>query len=69
MKTGFYLLELTHREFPVSLTGFGFAVYVLEKMASTLVLSQNDDFDYKFKFEDNAMQLSLQYCKGFIWVI
>ena len=42
---------------------------VLEKMASTLVLSQNDDFDYKFKFEDNAMQLSLQYCKGFIWVI
>jgi hypothetical protein len=27
MKTGFSLGELTYREFPVSLTGFGFAVY------------------------------------------
>ena len=27
MKTGFSLWELTYREFPVSLTGFGFAVY------------------------------------------
>jgi hypothetical protein len=27
MKTGFSLKELTYREFPVSLTGFGFAVY------------------------------------------
>ena len=26
MKTGFSLWELTYREFPVSLTGFGFAV-------------------------------------------
>ena len=28
MKTGFSLWELTNSEFPVSLTGFGFAVYV-----------------------------------------
>ena len=27
MKTGFSLCELAHREFPVSYTGFGFAVY------------------------------------------
>ena len=27
MKTGFSLWELTYREFPVSLTGFGFAVH------------------------------------------
>ena len=27
MKAGFSLLELTYREFPVSLTGFGFTVY------------------------------------------
>ena len=27
MKTGLSLWELTYREFPVSLTGFGFAVY------------------------------------------
>ena len=27
MKTGFSLWELTYREFPVSITGFGFAVY------------------------------------------
>ena len=27
MKKGFSLWELTYREFPVSLTGFGFAVY------------------------------------------
>ena len=29
MKTGFSLWELTHREFLVSYTGFGFAVYLL----------------------------------------
>ena len=28
MKIGFSLWELTYREFPVSLTGFGFAVYI-----------------------------------------
>ena len=26
MRTGFYLWELAHREFPVSFTGFGFTV-------------------------------------------
>ena len=29
MKTGFSLWELAHREFPVSYTGFGFAVCVI----------------------------------------
>ena len=29
MKTWFSLSELTHREFPVSCTGFGFAVQVI----------------------------------------
>ena len=31
MKTGFSLWELAHREFPVSYTGFGFAVYLVAK--------------------------------------
>ena len=29
MRTGVSLWELTHREFPVSYTGFGFAVYII----------------------------------------
>jgi hypothetical protein len=29
MNTGFSLWELTNREFPVSLTGFGFAVWLI----------------------------------------
>ena len=33
-------------------------------MASTLVLSQNDDFDYKFKFEDNVFATVIS--EGFI---
>ena len=32
MKTGFSLWELAHREFPVSYTGFGFAVYTRMKI-------------------------------------
>ena len=32
MKIGFSLLELTYSEFPVSLTGFGFAVRLFSKL-------------------------------------
>ena len=31
MKTGFSLCELTYREFPLSLTGFGIAVYLAKR--------------------------------------
>ena len=39
MKTGFSLWELAHREFPVSYTGFGFAVQ--------LKVPQNDFYVFK----------------------
>ena len=37
MKTGFSLWELTYREFPVSLTGFGFAVLWQMKVAGKIL--------------------------------
>ena len=44
MNTGFSLWELTYREFPVSLTGFGFAVFVVglfQDQYGTLCLMNN----------------------------
>ena len=45
MKTGFSLWELTYRELPVSLTGFGSAVYLgisKDDFKITRVPDQND---------------------------
>ena len=45
IKTGFSLWELTYREFPVRLTGFGFAVYLgisKDDFKITRVPDQND---------------------------
>jgi hypothetical protein len=51
MKTGFSLWELANREFPVSYTGFGFAVF--EKVWGQILHGGYGYGVYSFNFHQN----------------
>ena len=84
MKTGFSLWELTYREFPVSLTGFGFAVSVhgilrnaifcrnpnARKMGNVLSIRNLEKiFDYIFKFDCGVTSFHLSLIsRFFLWL-
>ena len=55
MKTGFSLWELAHREFPVSPTGFGFAVNKTEKFFSLIVVQKGLQY-YKMAYMASRRQ-------------